>query len=145
MELMSMKAMLNEPTDLLVPIFKTAIKEWNQRQSYFGVHDIEGIRYLTQLRVKFSNLREHRFGHNFHCLSPHCICGNGEENNQHFLLHCPWYVDLDEVSNLVGAGIFELSSNDLCTLLLCGNDQFNTVTNRAITEATVQFIQDQKT
>ena len=64
--------------------FQNCIKEWNQlnvyirssqtiselkqkliqlvrpkRQSYFGVHDIEGIRYLTQLRVKFSDLREH--------------------------------------------------------------------------------------
>ena len=78
-----MKAMLNELTDLLVPIFKTALRIGIQldvyfrssqtiselkrkliqlvrpkRQSYFGVHDIEGIRYLTQLRVKFSDLRE---------------------------------------------------------------------------------------
>ena len=71
--------------------FQNCIKEWNQldvyirssqtiselkrkliqlvrpkNQSYFGVHDIEGIRYLTQLRVKFNDLREHRFRHNFH-------------------------------------------------------------------------------
>ena len=73
--------------------FQSCIKEWNQldvlirssqaisehkrklirlvrpkRQSYFGVHDTEGIRYLTQLLVKFSDRREHRFRHNFHCL-----------------------------------------------------------------------------
>ena len=61
--------------------FQNCIKEWNKldvsirssqtiselkqkliqlvrpkRQSYFGVYDIEGIRYLTQLRVKFSDL-----------------------------------------------------------------------------------------
>ena len=94
-----------------------------KKQSYFGLHDIEVIRYLTQLRVKFSDLCEHRFRHNFHCLSPLCICGNGEENNEHFLLHCPRYVNqckdyLDKVSNLVGLGIFELASNDLGTLLL---------------------------
>ena len=116
-----------------------------KRQSYFGVHDIEGIRCLTQLRVKFHDLREHRFRHNFHCLSPFCICGNGEENNVHLLLHCPWYVNqrkdyLDEVSNLIGSGILELTSNDLCTLLFYGNEQFDTVTNRAIIEATIQFI-----
>ena len=116
-----------------------------RRQSYSGVHDIEGIRYLAQVRVKFSDLREHRFRHNFHCLSPLCLWGNGEENDEHFLLYCPRYVNqrkdyLDEVSNLVGSGIFELTSNDLCTLLLCGNEQFDTVTNRAINEATVQFI-----
>ena len=64
--------------------FQNCIKEWNQldvstrssqtiselkrkliqlvrpkTQSYFGVHDIEGIRYLTQIRVKFSGLQEH--------------------------------------------------------------------------------------
>ena len=154
--------------------FQNCIKEWNQldvsirssqtisevkrkliqlvrpkRQSYFGVHDTEGVRYLTQLRVKFSDLCEHRFRHNFHCLSPLCICGSGEENNEHFLLHCPGYVNqrkdyLDEVSNLIGSGIFELTSNDLCILLLYGNGQFDTVTNRAIIEATVQFIQGSK-
>ena len=120
-----------------------------KRQSYFGVHDIEDIRYLTQLQVKFSDLREHRFRHNFHCLSPLCTCGNGEENNEHFLLHCSWYVNqrndfLDEVSNLVGSGIFELTSNDLCTLLLYSNEQLDTVTIRAVIEATVQFIQRSK-
>ena len=154
--------------------FQNCIKEWNQlgisirssqtiselkrkliqlvrpkRQSYFGVHDTEGIRYLTELRVKFSDLRERKFRHNFHCLSPHCICDNDEKNNEHFNLHCPRCVNqrkdyLDEVSNLVGSGIFELTSNDLCTLLLYGNEQFDTVTNRAITEATVQFIQKSK-
>ena len=74
--------------------FQNCIKEWNQldvsirssqtiselkrkliqlvkpkRQSYFGVHNIEGIRYLTQLRVKFSDLRKHRFRHKVHSLS----------------------------------------------------------------------------
>ena len=74
--------------------FQNCIKEWNQldesirscqtiselkrkliqlvrpkRQLHFGVHDIEGIRYLTQLRVKFSDLLEHRFRHNFHLLN----------------------------------------------------------------------------
>ena len=41
---------------------------------------------------------------------------------------------------LVGSGILELTSDDLCTLLLYGNEEFDTVTNRGIIEATVQFI-----
>ena len=47
-------------------------------------------------------------------------------------------------TTLVGSGIFELTSNELCTLLLYGNEQFDTVTNRAIIEATIQFIQISK-
>ena len=78
-------------------------------------HDIDGIRYLTQLQMTFSDPSEHRFRYNFHCLSPLFIRGSGEENNEHFLLHCgPRYVNqrknyLAEVSNLVGSGIFELT------------------------------------
>ena len=75
--------------------FQNCIKEWNQldvsirssqtiselkrkliqlvrpkRQSYFGVHDTEGIRYLTQLQVKFNDLREHRFRQKLSLLKP---------------------------------------------------------------------------
>ena len=94
--------------------FQNCIKEWNQldvsirssqtisglkrkliqlvrpnRQSYFGVHNIEDIRYLTHLRVKFSDLGEHRFKHNFHCLSLLCTCGNGEKTMNIFSCTAP--------------------------------------------------------
>ena len=36
-------------------------------KSYFGIHDIEGIRLLTRLRVHFSDLREHKFRHKLQC------------------------------------------------------------------------------
>ena len=66
-----------------------------------------------------------------------------------FSCTAPRYVNhgkdyLEEVSNLVGSGIFELTSNDVCTLLHYGNEQFDTVTNRAIIEVAVQFIQRSK-
>ena len=55
------------------------------------LHGILDIKLLTRLRVNFSPLNEHRFGHNFECLSPICICGTGKEDNQHYLLHCPQF------------------------------------------------------
>ena len=37
------------------------------KRSTFGIHDVEGLKLLTCLRVKFSDLREHRFRQNFRC------------------------------------------------------------------------------
>ena len=44
------------------------------KRSIFNIYDLEGIKLLTQLRVEFSDLRYHRYRHNFHCTSPTCLC-----------------------------------------------------------------------
>ena len=61
------------------------------KRSTFGIHDVEGLKLLTRSRVKFSDLREQRFPHNFQCNSTNCFCGKGTEDNEHFLLHCHRY------------------------------------------------------
>ena len=90
-----------------------------QKRSLFGFHDIKGVRLLTRLRVEFSDLREHRFRHNFQCSSPMCFCLTGIENNEHFLLHCPRHSSqrrdlFDRISNVVDVDPENLSSIDLC-------------------------------
>ena len=92
----------------------------------FRVHDIEGVRLLTRLRVQFSDLREHRFRHRFHCSNPMCLCQTGIEGNEHFLLHCPCYTNyrkdlLDRVLNIVDRDLDSLTSTDFCNLLLYSN------------------------
>ena len=37
------------------------------KRSFFNVHDLYGVKLLTRLRVEFSDLRSHRYNHNFHC------------------------------------------------------------------------------
>ena len=59
------------------------------KKSFFCIHDIEGVRLLTHLRVHFSDLREHKFRYKFQCSSPMYICQTGSENNEHFFLHSP--------------------------------------------------------
>ena len=59
------------------------------KNTVYNIYDIFGIKLLTRLRVNFSPLNEHRFRHNFDCLSPICICGTGKEDNEHYLLNCP--------------------------------------------------------
>ena len=59
--------------------------------SVYNISDIEGVRLLTKLRLRFSVLNEHKFRHNFDSLTLFCACGNDMEDNEHFLLHCPQF------------------------------------------------------
>ena len=150
--------------------FQNCVREWNQldqsirncpmisgfklqlvrlvrptKKSIFGVHDIEGVRLLTCLRVQFNDLREHRSRHRFHCSNPMCLSQTGIEDNEHFLLHCPHYINsrkdhLDRVSNIVDRDLDSLTSIDLCNLPLHGNSQFPFDTNHSIIESTITFI-----
>ena len=115
------------------------------KRSLFGFHNIEGVRLLTRLRVEFSDLREHRFRHNFQCSSPMCFCQTGIENKERFLLHCPCNSShrrdlLDRFSNVVDVDPENPSSTDLCNLLLHGNCCFSVDTNHHIIESTLLFI-----
>ena len=104
-----------------------------------------GTKLLTQLRVEFSDLRYDKFGHNFNCSNPSCLCLSGIEDNEHFLLHCPRFDTqrrdlLDLVSILSNVEIMRLSSKELSNLLIYGHPNFMLVTNRAIVESTIKFI-----
>ena len=119
------------------------------KRSTFGIHDVEGLKLLTRLRVKFSDLREHRFRHNFRCNSPNCLCGKGIEDNEHFLLHCRRYGSprrafLNRVSSSVDFDIKTFCSSDLCNLLLYGDSRLNLHINRIILESTLHFINQTK-
>ena len=100
---------------------------------------------LKELRVEFSDLRNHRYRHNFHCPSPICLCQTGIEENEHFLLHCPRFssqrrVLLDLVLKSVNFATMRLSSKELCNLLLYGHSKCTITTNRVIIESTLEYI-----
>ena len=61
------------------------------KNSLFGVFDICGVKKLAMLRREFSTLNEHRFSHNFQCISPMCACNTGIEYYAHFFLHYPLF------------------------------------------------------
>ena len=111
----------------------------------YGIRDIIGIRRLTKLRVEFSALNEHRFRHNFNCVSPLCLCGIGNEDNAHFLLHCHQFQEmridlLGQLSEIPGLDLTNMDSKALCELLLYGSPQLTIIDNRIILEATISFI-----
>ena len=51
---------------------------------------------------------------------------------------------LDRILNVVDMDLVNLTSIDLCNLLLCGNPRFPFETNRSIIELTVTFIKSTK-
>ena len=118
-------------------------------RSVYNVHNVTGVRNLTRLSVGFSPLNEHRFRHNFDCLSPLCVCGKGNEDTEHFLLHCPLFDNAR--SNLFGQlgdipklEFSVLDNEALSNLLLFGDRKLNIVSNRMILEATILFIEKTK-
>ena len=76
-----------------VQSFKKYLSDFIQPPGYplFRIRDKFGIKLLTKIRVSFSDLRDHRFNHNFNCASPTCSCGIEDETSVHFFLRCPHY------------------------------------------------------
>ena len=63
-------------------------------KSIFNLHDPDGVKYIYQLRVGLSPLREHKNRHNFlDTPCDLCSCGTGTESTEHFLLKCPSYTE----------------------------------------------------
>ena len=115
------------------------------KRSIFNIYDLEGVKLLTQLRAEFSDLRCHRYRHNFHCTSPICLCQTGIEDDEHFLLHCQRFSLqrrplLQLVSSSADVDIMRLSSNELTNVLLHGHPEFTVLMNRTIIEATLKYI-----
>ena len=110
-----------------------------------GINGIPGIKLLTKLRVEFSDLRSHRFSHNFNCITPICSCLLDEESNSPFLLRCPLYAPirnnlLGNVSLVIGSDISLLPSEHLTCILLYGSNAYSNITNKLLLTETIEFI-----
>ena len=67
--------------------------------SVYNCHNTIAICLITRLRLGLSHLREHEFKHGFQdTFNPLCICGNDVESTEHFLLHCPQFVNESTLS-----------------------------------------------
>ena len=89
-------------------------------------HKPRGICLITRLRLGLSDLREHKFKHGFQdTLNPMCNCGHDEDSTEHFLLHCPEFVNerrtlLSTLGNF-NCNLLENTSKVLIQTLLFGN------------------------
>ena len=53
---------------------------------FFSIRHRFGIKLLSKIRVCLSDLRDHRFNHNFNCANPTCSCDFDDETSVHFFL-----------------------------------------------------------
>ena len=115
------------------------------KRSVFKISDIVGFRLLTRLRLGFSHLREHKFRHNV-SNSSRCICGDGDETTEHFLLPCHHFANtlrsalLEQVSDILKTDIKVSPERRSVEILLYGDHNCNEIANKLIIEATISFI-----
>jgi len=115
--------------------------------SFFRLQDKFGVKLLTKIRVSFSDLRDHRFNHNFNCNSPICSCGIEDETSVHFFLRCPRYhiqrsVLLSEISEIINSDVTVLPDEHLYHILVYGSNVYNFVSNRLIITETLRYIRN---
>ena len=115
--------------------------------SLFGIHDKFGINLLTKIRVSFSDLRDHRFNHNFKCESPIYSCGFEDETSVHFFLRCSRYATqrttlLSKISDLIGSDVSIFPDEHLYYILIYGSNVYNNISNGLIITETIIFIRN---
>ena len=107
------------------------------------------LRFLTQLRVGLSVLREHKFRHSFCDTSdPMCLLNDGVENTEHYMLLCQDFNQqrtlllrkVSDVLSEIGVNVNDLSQCALLNILLYGDSGLNCTLNRRIISATLEYI-----
>ena len=99
--------------------------------------------------MDFSDLREHRFNHNFNCPSPLCKCNVEDESTEHFLLRCVNFnhlrqVLLSGISSIVKNDVSVLPDDHLTKIALYGSNAYNNIANKLIVEETIRYIKSTK-
>ena len=128
-------------------LFKTNILKFIRPSpnSVYNCHNPKGLKFITRLRLGLSHLREHKFKHSFQdTINPLCSCGLDIESTEHFLLHCPQFVNerrtlLSTIGN-INYKLLENTDSNLTQMLLLGNTSFDITDNTKILNATIHFI-----
>ena len=119
------------------------------KKSLFDVFDSNGTKWIFQLRVGLSPLKSHKKAHNFlDTPVDTCECRLDAETSQHFLLHCPIFIEqrrnLFQTINpiLLANNMRFLEDKNLMQLLLYGHEKFKLSSNQIVLKATINFIRN---
>ena len=117
------------------------------KKSLYDIHDQNGTKWIFQLRLGLSHLKSHKKSHNFlDTPDDTCKCKLHSETSDHYLLHCPIFIEQRrELFLILNPILLEnnmrfLDYKSLVHLLLYGNNKFNDNVNRSILKATIKFI-----
>ena len=121
--------------------------KWKRRSpnNLFNVCDSLEIKLLTRLCLGLSDLREHKFNHNFQdTINPLRPCSLESELTTHSFLRCQNFADLRKclINELIkiDSSILTLHEKSLTKLLLYGDDRYNCKTNNNISFVLSQFV-----
>ena len=113
----------------------------------FKINRLLDFFFLTQLKVGFIHLREHKFRHGFlDIVDPICSCRtNAVENTELHILNCSNFSNqptslFDDLRN-IGINYGPLDSSALSWMLLFGNAKFSDNVNSGIIYAVIRFIE----
>ena len=123
----------------LINTFKSCILNFvsPRENSVSEVHDINGVKVLTHLRLDFW------LYHN-DIINPMCSCSKEPETTNHYLLHCSlyliyWLELLNDICAL-NKSLKNLSEENLLKILLYGVEDFTSQMNSEILKSTIKFI-----
>ena len=118
-----------------------------RENTVFAVHDINGLKLLTRLKLNFNQLNEHKFRHNFNdTINSMCSCGKEPETTLHYLLSCDFYsIYRLELLNDICAlnhSLKNISEKNLLKVLLYGAEEYSfwILTNSENLKCTIKFI-----
>ena len=130
----------------LNPLFR-ALKRILRRTTFEPLGTLS-LEFLTNTGyVSFSDLRGHRFSHNFNYVSPVCDCGLGDETTVYYMLRCPLFTFeripfLDRISDLIHPDVTVLPGEHLLNILLYGSNVYKSITNKLIIGEAISFIRN---
>ena len=111
----------------------------------YNIHDANGLKLLTRLRLGLSQLNEHKFNHNLkECVNTLCSCSLEVESVSHIFLHCRYFTDItktlfNELQSVDG-NILNQSDNKMAELLLYGSNRFKFQQKCSILKRSIKFI-----
>ena len=110
-----------------------------------NIHNPNGLKLLTRLRLVLSHLNEHKYNHNLKD-SVNTLCSYSLEVElvSHFFLHCHYFSDIwktlfHELES-VDKNMLNQSDNEIAELLLYGSNKFKLQHNCNILRSSIKII-----
>ena len=109
------------------------------KSSVFSIHNINGMKLLSSLRLNFSHLNEHKFQHNFK---------DWPNWKFHYLLRCylssTLMLELFNGTCTYGPSLRSYSNNNLLAILSQRSEEFSVSVNKEILKCTIKFLKASK-
>ena len=111
----------------------------------YYIHDTQGLKLLTRLRVGLNHLFDHKFKDKFQeCAYSICACGQNIETTIPFLSYCPNHpckmkILLQEIHQ-ISWNISEQSDSTITNILLLVNNKLDFETKKTLLMSTTEFI-----